>query len=175
MGYGRHELRYAEPFANSLVADAAFRSWVLQKTEFADHCENARILDKEMFSKRGKKTKYWWRSHYTEVCRCAGCSGQETDLLAIFEAEMGVRFALHIEVKHPSDRFGKLHQAVAYPVRAKCWAAKAPKSVLPHDKATTILLCSELKLKEYAPHLQSFGAVIKFEDIAKNFPNATAL
>jgi hypothetical protein len=45
----------------------------------------------------------WNLSHCTEKCRCQGCSGQETDILAIFEAATGTRFGLHFEVKQPAD------------------------------------------------------------------------
>jgi hypothetical protein len=64
-----------------------------------------------------------------------GCNGQETDLLAVFEAPTGLRFALHVEVKNPGDSFSKTDQAPAYPVRAKCWSTegKTPKRVRSRD------------------------------------------
>jgi hypothetical protein len=127
-------------------------------------------MHREMHNKRS--ARYWWRSHYTEACRCAGCSGQETDLLAIFEANTGFRFAIHVEVKHPGDSFKRDgRQALSYNLRAQCWATKAPKNVVLHDMATTALLCSETKLNEYKPHLDHFATIFTFEEIAEEFPN----
>ncbi|MGY4618570.1 hypothetical protein ACVWZ4_003797 [Bradyrhizobium sp. USDA 4472] len=172
MGYGAKELIFAEPFANALVDDPAFRTWVLQQTMFCAFAD-ARLLHREMQMQRN--ARYWWRSHFTEACRCEGCSGQETDLLAIFEAETGFRFALHIEVKHPGDRFKEGgRQAAAYPVRAQCWATDGhtPANVLRHSMATTALLCSQAKLAEYAAHVPHFATVLTFEEIKKCFPLA---
>ena len=78
--------------------------------------------------------------------------------------------AFHVEVKHPGDRFKKKNQAAAYPVRAKCWIAKTPEKVLPHDKATTALLFSDLKRQEFGPYLKEFDALFTFESIQKRFP-----
>lgn len=177
MSYGRKELLYAEPFAEALVNDLAFRSWVLRKTKFAEHADEARLLNREMKAQRSGTAKYWWRSHFTETCRCFGCRGQETDLLAIFETNKGLRFALHMEVKHPGDRFKETGvQAAAYPARAQCWSTpgQAPPNVLSHSEAATVLLCSSTKLEEYAPHLKYFETKITFEELRKEFPHASA-
>jgi hypothetical protein len=177
MSYGKEELLYAEPFADALVNDAGFRSWVLGQTKFAEFAYDARLLNREMQIQRSVGARYWWRSHYTEACRCFGCSGQETDLLAIFEIASGLRFALHMEVKHPGDKFKDTgNQAAAYPVRALCWATegKTPAKVLPHSLATTALLFSALKRTEYASHLRHFDTLITIEDVEKNFPKAAA-
>jgi hypothetical protein len=173
MGYGPKELTYAEPFANALVSDPSFRTWVLQQTIFSAFAD-ARLLHRKMEIQRN--AKYWWRSHFTETCRCQGCSGQETDLLAIFETETDFRFALHVEVKHPGDNFKQGgHQAASYPIRAQCWATngKTPANVLRHSMATTALLCSKTKLGEYAGHISHFATVLTFEEIKKRFPHAS--
>jgi hypothetical protein len=169
LAYGARELAYARPFAERLVDDMNFVAWVLAQTKFAIHARNVRLLHKEMAARR--KAEFWWRSHYTEKCRCPGCCGQETDILAVFEAAAGQRFALHIEVKQPTDKFSNPGQAAAYPVRAQCWSAdgKNPRSVLEHTDAATVLLCSTDKLEEYAPYLQHFGSVITFEDLHRLF------
>ncbi len=103
-----------------------------------------------------------------------GCSGQETDISAIFEAGTGMRFGLHFEVKQPTDKFStKKDQDANYALRANCWATSAPKAVVPHADAATVLLCSASKRSEYSPHLSKFGTVITFEGIAGMFPHAT--
>jgi len=174
MLYGSIEFTYAEPFANALVADPAFRSWVLRQTKFAAFADEARLLHDEMRARRSSNSATWWRSHFTEKCRCQGCSGQETDILAIFETATGMRFSLHFEVKHPADKFPtNKDQGTNYTLRAKCWATSAPKAVVPHTDAATVLLCSALKLTEYGPHSSKFGSVITFEEIARTFPQAT--
>ena len=175
MGYGRLELQYAEPFAEALVNDAAFKTWVLWQTEFSNFADDARLLHQEMKERRSAVSKYWWRSHFTEACRCLGCSGKETDLLAIFETGIGFRFALHVEIKHPGDKFKNDGvQATGYPIRAQCWVTKSPANVLPHHQATTVLLFSAKKLADYAAHLPHFKTLITFEDIERHFPNASA-
>lgn len=174
MLYGSVEYAYAEPFANVLVTEPAFRSWVLRQTKFADFAEVSLVLHDDMKRQRSRSSATWWRSHFSEKCRCQGCRGQETDLLAVFEATTGVRFALHFEVKQPMDRFpADKDQAANYALRAKCWATSAPKSVIAHSDAATALLCSASMLGKYGPHLPKFGTVITFEDIAVAFPKAT--
>jgi hypothetical protein len=172
MNYGKLELVYAEPFAEALVNNLTFRSWVLGKTKFADSCNSARLLDREMLAKRSAGTRYWWRSHFSEACRCCGCSGKETDLLAIFETVAELRFALHVEVKRPGDKF-KADQAAAYPVRAMCWSTngRTPSKILRHSDAATLLLFSNENRQEFAPHLTYFDTLITFEEIEDNFPN----
>ena len=174
MRYGSIEFQYAEPFANALVANPAFRAWVLQKTKFAAVANEVRVLNEEMQAKRSKIATNWWRSHFTEACRCTGCSGQETDILAVFETPSLYRFAIHFEVKQPSDNFPThKNQAANYATRAACWVQSPPKAVLQHSDASSALLCSESKLIKYAPHISEFDAMITFEEIAKVFPDAT--
>lgn len=173
MNYGKQELLFAQPIAEGLVNDVAFRSWILGKTKkFADY-SGANLLHREMLAIRSKKTTSWWRSHYTETCRCSGCKGRETDLLAIFETSEGLRFAIHAEVKQPSDRFN-LGQAAAYPIRAKCWVNKPPRGILAHTDAETVLLCSQSRLVDYGANLEHFDAIITFEKIATGFPSLSA-
>jgi hypothetical protein len=157
------------------LGDRAFGVWVLKQTKFANYADEAKLLHREMLAKRSPRARSWWRSHYSESCRCFGCRGQETDLLAIFETATNLRFALHVEVKHPGDKFDEDgNQAAAYLARPRCWVRNPPPSVLPHTLATTVLLCSALKLPDYAAHLGHFEALISLEDVATKFPIASA-
>jgi hypothetical protein len=170
MKYGSVEYQYAAPIAHALVNDAEFRSWVLSRSPFAD-LSAARILDKEMRAHRGNATAEWWRFHFTEKCRCDGCGGKETDILAVFE-EGGQRFAIHFEIKQPKDKFkADGIQSRGYPLRAACWAAKPPAKVLPHKFASTGIFFSEGKSGEYREHLTHFEAQITFEEIEEKFPH----
>lgn len=166
MNYGAIELQFAEPFAEALVAIPAFRTWVLRQTKFEAFAEEARLLHKEMKAHRSATAKNWWRSHFTDECRCPGCKGQETDLLAIFEIPQGFRFALHVEVKQPKDRFKENGiQAASYPLRAHCWSTKGTLARgLPHSAATTALLFSETQRTRYGPHLRHFETLLTFEE-----------
>jgi hypothetical protein len=171
MRYGSIEFMYAEPFANLLATDARFCAWVLHKTKFAAFADGARVLHGEMRQRRSQQSATWWRSHFTEKCRCQGCSGQETDILAIFEAKTGTRFGLHIEVKQPADKFPtNKDQASNYAFRAACWVKSPPASVLRHSDAATVLLYSAAKCNEYATQLAKFGTALTFEEVAAEFP-----
>jgi hypothetical protein len=170
MKYGSTEYLYAAPIAQALIDDARFRTWVLSRTQFAEFSD-ARILNAEMAKHRSNPTAEWWRFHFTEKCRCTGCSGKETDLLAMFESGAGVRFAIHFEVKQPTDKFKDDGvQSRGYPLRAQCWVGTPPAKVLPHHKASTGLFFSEHKRSEYAPHLPHFPTLITFEEIERDFP-----
>lgn len=176
MGYGEKELAASLPIAEALERNPSFRRWFLEHTEFAHSAGTARLLNDEMRALRSKRASTWWRSHYTDSCRCLGCRGQETDLLAIFECADSTRFAVHIEVKHAGDSFkDNGSQAEAYPIRALCWAGRPPKNILPHSKATTMLLCSAIRLRDYFKHSQHFKAVVTFESIEGAFPGLTGL
>jgi hypothetical protein len=172
--YGAKEKVFSEPFADQLAKDPAFLRWMLDRTKFRD-LDGAHVLADEMKRKRSKVATNWWASHYTESCRCFGCEGSETDVLAIAADSNGRAVALHVEVKQPSDRFNlDRRQAERYSVRAACWASNAPPNVIRHDDACTILLCSSDKLPQFAAEAAHFDAVVTFEEIARDFPAATA-
>jgi len=174
MRYGSLEYAYAAPIALALVEDSKFRRWILSRTRFREFSD-ARILNQEMALHRGNPTAEWWRFHFTDKCRCLGCSGKETDILAIFENKSHLRFALHFEVKQPTDVFKSDGiQSRGYPLRAQCWATKPPAKVLLHQAASTGLFFSEGKRAEYGPHLESFESLITFEEIKAQFPTILA-
>ena len=171
MRYGDLEFAYAEPIAEAIAHLPSFRTWMLSRTIFSASAETSRVLVEEMRAKRGKSAQTWWRSHYTERCRCNGCSGQETDILTVFEDAAGERFAIHFEVKQPTDRFpsGK-DQAANYRQRAACWTTKPPPAVVPHHHAATGLLYSARREQDYLPNLSKFDFAVTFEEIRQSFP-----
>ena len=172
--YGHIEHEYSERFAFGLAKDAAFRSWVLRQTKFA-HRSDSQVIVEEMRSLRTSKTVPWWKNHFAPQCSCFGCSGgRETDVFAVFEDGNGQRFALHTEVKQPTDRFkASAMQPQRYAARALCWASNTPRTVPAHSEAATILLCSEAGLTRFANEASTFDAVLTFEQISAAFPNAT--
>jgi hypothetical protein len=172
--YGHLEHRYAEPFAETLAADPHFRAWVLQQTKFADRGESRVLLD-QMRALRTSRQAPWWKNYFTPSCNCFGCvGGRETDVFAVLDDTQGARFALHIEIKQPTDRFNpKAMQADRYRARAACWVYSAPRTVLAHADACTIILCSETKRANFATEIERFDNCITFEEIARTFPHAT--
>lgn len=175
MRYGGIEWTYAEPIARALVESRDFRCWFLQQTRFSEHAEEAVLLNEEMQARRAASAETWWRSHFTEKCRCPGCSGQETDLLAVF-ARGSFRFAIHVEVKRPGDKFPKQKdQAHNYSLRAQCWARRPPSAILPHHDADTMLIFSKSQQEEFAPHRAKFGASATFEAISRALPQGMCL
>jgi hypothetical protein len=171
MRYGGLEFAYAAPIADALAQSNAFRSWVLSRSPFLSSASRSRLLKDEMIAKRSPKAENWWRSHYSGRCKCPGCSGQETDLFAVFEDEGGYRFALHFEVKQPRDRFPTTKdQAANYRTRAECWVSSAPQSVLPHAASATCLLYSERQRSAYGRNISEFDFAITFEEIREAFP-----
>jgi hypothetical protein len=171
MRYGGVEWQYAEPIARALVELPEFKTCILKKTQFAVHAEEAKLLHEDMKALRSSSAETWWRSHYTEKCRCSGCSGQETDLLAVFSIGIA-RFELHVEIKRPGDKFPRnKDQARNYNLRAQCWAKKPPLAVLPHREAGTLLIFSETQRLEFMEHIEKFDGSLTFENINAYFPS----
>lgn len=168
--YGPDEFGYANPIAVGLVENIPFRVWFLSKTPFRRYAEIARLLHEEQRTTRSPTADNWWRSYWVMAssCACGECRERETDLLAIFSTPDDYRFALHVEVKSPRDRFS-LDQAIDYQRRAKCWSgrANAPKTIFPHDVAATVLACEAgfANLNSYQTSL--FNAVITFDEISQ--------
>jgi hypothetical protein len=167
--YGPEEYRYARPIAGGLIDNAPFRIWLLEKTRFREDAKMAQPLHKEQKARRTVRAENWWRCYYVKnsSCSCGDCGERETDLLAIFSTPQDYRFALHVEVKSPHDKFS-LDQAKDYGRRANCWKGreKAPRTVLPHDEATTVLACERSFVSKNANHASLFDTVVSFDEIA---------
>ncbi len=176
--YGSNEYRYARPLAEALRANRQFRSWFLGKTKYATFSDAAVLLDEKQKLARSPSAENWWRSYYAGSAYRfkKECGERETDLLAVFEVEHGFRFALHIEVKAPGDRFGT-GQARDYNRRAICWAGNGrnPKTVLPHNEGTTVLCCEAKFREDHVSEAKMFASIVTIEEIAEhlsNFPDA---
>ena len=169
--------RYARPLAEGLRTNKRFRIWFLGKTKYASFGDSAVVLAKEQREKRTPSAANWWEDYWTDDARSKGECGQtRTYLLAVFEAEGGFRFALHVEVKAPNGKFLE-KQATNYGRRARCWAGKGrnPDTVLEHDEATTVLCCGEEFREKYKADASQFDSVVTFEEIAgqlDDFPDA---
>jgi hypothetical protein len=173
--YGHLEHEYACRFAEALLTDSEFRRFILGRTKFGGRGAS-RVLIDQMVVRRSKGAKFWWKNYFTESCRCFGCSGHETDVFAVIQDGAGECFAVHVEMKQPTDRFNPAtRQGERYRMRAACWAGAAPPNVPPHTDACTIVVCSESKLEDFAQDLSWFDAVFTHEEIAEKFSFATAM
>jgi hypothetical protein len=167
--YGHNEYRYARPIAEELERNTSFRSWVLTRTKFAQFSQEAELLHEQQKLCRTPQSENWWRSHFAGPSYQfkSECGERETDLLAIFGVRNDFRFAIHFEVKAPGDRFG-IDQALDYQRRAVCWSGRgrAPRTVLPHDEATTVLCCEREFAERVASEVSNFPTIITFEEIS---------
>lgn len=167
--YGPVEFTYAKPVADAIARSDTFTHWLVSKTCFSKHAPFAVSLYRQQLHKRSKGILYWWRNYFVgeNSCRCKNCGGRETDILAIFDGKDDFRFGLHMEIKTPNDRLGA-DQALNYRKRAECWAGRdsAPRTVLPHDSATTVILASQTYLESGDPQISQFETAISFEEIA---------
>lgn len=172
MKYGSLEYRYAEPIARSLATNAEFSRWVLYKSKFAEFAD-ARLLREEMILQRQNPTAEWWRFHFSMRCNDLCCSGgRETDIFAVYETVTKLRFAMHFEVKQPTDKFDpKRLQEQRYALRAKCWIDKTPPKILKHQDASLGIFFSESKRAKFEAVLSYFPTQITFEEIEKEFPH----
>jgi len=174
--YAQKEWLYGDPFAEASLHNSEFRQWVIERTPHKTLAKNTTVLANDMLNIRSNNTQFWWRSFVCSECECQGCrNGKETDLLLIIENSENVRFAIHVEVKHPWDIFSNSEQPSNYSIRANCWLTNAGlehshRRILRHDHSSTLLLCSENRLDEYGSNAQFFDSLITFQEVKRSFP-----
>jgi hypothetical protein len=165
------EFRYAKPIADGIVEDDSFRRWLISQTRFSSSAGDARSLWKEQLERRAPGTPHWWRHYFVgkKSCACKQCGERETDILAVFENSVGFRFALHVEVKSPRDKLS-IDQAKNYKTRSECWSGreKSHKTVLQHDEATTMLVCSSEFARTEMSKISEFDVVLGFDEVTQH-------
>jgi hypothetical protein len=165
----RIEHTYCEPFADGLAQDAAFRTWVLQKAGLGNFAKSAWCLWEKQREQR-PNAKFWWKDYYCHErrCTCEGLAGRQIDVLAIFQDSTGRTIGLHVECKHPKDKFHDSEQACGYRKRASCWGPEGrnPPKVLSHGEAITVLMCDR-KHRHADSDVKGFDAVLYFDEIAE--------
>jgi hypothetical protein len=176
--YGPVEHYYCEPVAEAFAASAEFRDWLLARVGLIDWVGRSSSLKSEQHARR-PKARFWWKNYFCgdSRCTCPGLKGREVDILLFARRDGGKTVAIHIECKHPRDRF-HAGQAESYPVRAACWASGqgGPRSLLPHDRAVTALICDR-RAKHAPDDLRHFGSVIYFDEISERiapYPTPTS-
>jgi hypothetical protein len=169
--YGPIEHRYCEPVAEALANDIGFASFFMQRAGRENWSNEFRCLNREQALMRTSGS-YWWKNVFCSEsrCTCPNLSGREIDILAIFESSDGERLGLHIECKHPKDKFSK-GQAARYRERVACWtqSGKGPRTIPAHGDAVAILICDRTN-QHSVEDVAQFDATIFFDEIATRLP-----
>jgi hypothetical protein len=167
--YSELELRYARPVAEAVLADPAFRRWLLCQTPFERTYFDAVPIGDEQarLRSRGLKNPYWFNywCGKDRRCSCRVGTGIETDILIILASPQARRLAIHIEVKRPGEKLGD-GQAESYRRRAACWASveTRPRTVPPHDEFITVLLAGRSLADD--PLISLFDKVVFHDEVA---------
>jgi hypothetical protein len=165
--YGPIEHRYCEPVAEALSSDSNFARFFFERAKRPDWASGARCLKDEQAALR-TSGRYWWKNVFCSErrCTCPNLRGREIDILAVFERTDGRRLGMHIECKHPGDKFSA-GPAARYRERLTCWTMpeKGPRTIPRHHEAVAILICDRNHNHPH-PDTSQFDAVIFFDEIA---------
>lgn len=161
--------------AKALATDAAFARFFMERAKRCDWTEEFRCLDREQAALRTSGA-YWWKNVFCSEsrCLCPNLRGREIDILAVFERADGARLGMHIECKHPGDRFSA-GQAARYRERLECWTqqGRGPRTIPRHETAVAILMCD--RANRFADDdLGQFDGVVYFDEIARLLPKYPA-
>jgi hypothetical protein len=170
--YGRVEHGYCEPVAEALAGDPEFARFFMARAGVVDWADSFVCLKQEQARLR-TSGKYWWKNVFCSEsrCECPNLSGREIDILAVFQRDDGERLGIHIECKHPGDKFSN-GQAARYRERLLCWTrdGKGPRTIPRHHSAVAILICSR-DHRHDAGDVSQFDGVIFFDEISARLPN----
>ncbi|RWC59489.1 hypothetical protein [Mesorhizobium sp.] len=156
------ERQLDEAFAERLIADAKFRTWVLQPSKFASLLPEVRLLHEELSASRRMAVNSWRHVWCTLPDRTQG----ETDIFAVFETRERYRFSVHIENKPPRCTLRKL-QAENYPKRA-AFLAGHPRYLKYEGYETVIMAPGDFIANE--PRCEYFDRPIRYEEVAAQIP-----
>jgi hypothetical protein len=174
--YGSVEHGYCEPVAEALASDPEFARFFMMRAGVGDWAESFVCLKQEQAQLR-TSGKYWWKNVFCSEsrCECPNLSGREIDILVVFQRMDGERLGLHIECKHPGDKFSK-GQAARYRERLSCWTkdGKGPRTIPRHRAALAILMCGRHH-RHMADDVAQFDGVIFFDEISARLPNYPAV
>ena len=151
--YSYKALPYLDAIATGVFSEQSVRDWLVATTRHASAYEGARSLHLDQQSIRPKPERYYCTYHCGKdsncTCRIDGSKSLETDAMFFLEALSGRRLGVHVEFKHPGERFG-FGQAEGYPLRAACWAdrVRCPGTVLPHDDWLTVIFCGDAEIHD---------------------------
>jgi hypothetical protein len=91
----------------------------------------------------------------------------ETDVLVVFEADSGERFAVHIENKLPSGCFTP-YQVDMYPIRAEKW--RGDSRYKKYQDWDTVLIAPVQFVERNKADCMKFGQIVTHEELAEFVP-----
>jgi len=150
-------------FAQSLVANPAFASWLVEQTRFKGRggkCRSAR------------SDHPWGKFPFESLNPATGKSEsklveRETDVLAIYQAEDGEVLGLHIENKLARSKFRSL-QAESYAARAAYWVNN--QNYGNYTSWETILVAPRSFYERHREASSAFGLFVPHEEVAGFIP-----
>lgn len=165
---------YLDAIAGSVFASGAVRDWLIKGTSAASNYTGSSVLFDEQRTQRWqvRPTKqpfwanYWCGLDSRCTCRIPDSKGLESDAIFFFRNSAKRVLAVHVEFKHPGERFG-YGQPEAYPLRAACFAKtyQSRKTVNAHHDWTTVIFCGSETPAD--PRLKNFERVIFHPEAAK--------
>lgn len=168
---------FLDAFAQCMFGDIDFRDWVLEGTSLEKSYAQSTILIEEQRAVRWRisPTKqpfwanYWCGRDARCTCRIEGSKGLESDAIFFIKSTNERRAAVHIEFKHPGEKFG-FGQPEAYPLRAACFAQTHSRrpTLNAHDDWTTVLICSEEDRSD--PRVSCFERSLTHTELSHRIP-----
>ena len=148
---------------NAFRRSQQFCDWFLSNTKFA--AQPARYF-------WSRSDHPWGRIPVPVTDSDSGGTGltiseSETDVLVVFEANSGSRFALHIENKLANGHFTS-NQSELYVHRAKHWLGDAKYQS--YTDFETVLVAPKVFFERNRDDAQKFDRFVSHEEIAKHVP-----
>jgi hypothetical protein len=177
-GYSEKAQPYLDAIADAVFSSQEVRDWLIAGTPSEALFSGATVLYDEQRDVRWYRrptrqpfwANYWCGRDGLCECRPSGSRGLESDAIFFLRNSSTRVLAVHIEFKHPKEKFG-VGQPEAYPLRAACFARthESRRTVCAHDDWATVIFCGEdtnLDLR-----ISNFQRVIHHSDAEAMIPN----
>lgn len=158
---------YLDAIAQGVFTSQRVRDWLITGTPVAEDYLGSGVLIDEQRAVRWRKipTKQpFWSNYYCGrdrncICRIEGSKGLESDAIFFFRNSSDRILAVHVEFKHPKEKFG-FGQPEAYPLRAACFAKTYHErpSLNEHHEWTTVIFCGPESISDQ--RLSHFDRII---------------
>lgn len=181
-GYSEKAQPYLDAIADGVFRSQRVRDWIISGTPAAAAYERAGVLIDEQRAVRwrAKQTKQpFWANYFCGrdsrcTCRIEGSKSLESDAIFFFRNSSNRILAVHIEFKHPAERFG-IGQPEGYPLRAACFARTYHDraTINPHHDWMTAIFCGPGSLSD--SRISHFQRVITHAEASRMIPKYPAL
>jgi hypothetical protein len=166
---------YLNAIAASVFASQNVRDWLIKGTTAEANYTGCDVLVDEQRAVRWRvrPTKqpfwanYWCGRDSRCTCRIADSKGLESDAIFFFRNSLSRILAVHVEFKHPGERFG-FGQPEAYPLRAACFVKtyQDRQTLNAHHDWTTVIFCGSESASD--ARLSNFERIIYHAEAASN-------